>query len=107
MTLVSPHTHVTPQPSDASDTALRHPDLVAAVAAAFAVAAVFAAALPYALICSPALALVAVGAGLTSLGGSGHGHRLGRTVALLGVVVGSLVLVAAFASFMLLARLTL
>jgi len=106
MTLVSHHAHVTTQPAESSGTTLRHPDLVAAVAAACAVAAVFAAALPYALIGSPVLALVAVGAGLTSLGGSGHGHRLGRTVALLGVVVGSLVLVAAFASAMLLARLT-
>lgn len=86
---------------------LRHPDLVAVAAVLCAVAAVVAAVLPYALVCCPLLGIVAVAAGLTSLEGAGRGHALGRSVAVIGVVLGALVLVGSFAVLLLLARLTL
>ena len=104
MTLATPHAPVRSVPDG---TTLRHPDLVAMGSVACALAAVMATALPYALICCPLLALVAVAAGLTSLGGSGHGHRLGRSMAAVGVALGGVVLVGSFAALLLLARFAL
>ncbi len=104
MTLVTPHAPVAPHPAG---TTLRHPDLVAIGAVACALAAVGATALPVALICCPLLALVAVATGIASLGGSGHGHRLGRSMAAVGVALGGVVLVGSFAALLLLARFAL
>ncbi|MFZ0324982.1 MAG: hypothetical protein WAN48_12735 [Actinomycetes bacterium] len=116
MTLVSPHALVDGRPRRGSDSkhhgrhdedaVLRHPDLVAVLSAAFALAALVTTVLPFALVCAPLLALVAVATGLSSLFGSGHGHRLGHTVAVIGVVGGSVVLVATFAVLLLMARLS-